>query len=83
MKNKGKNQHRFKQNPLEKEFAEAWEEINNREGSNILDYLMANKTNSPCSEVSDKDRMVAATVVQWLGSPVGQSFLIQIQGNLK
>lgn len=82
-KNKGLNQRRCKQNPLEKLFAESWNEINtnnhgNLNGRDILDYLMAKDINNPLGEVSDRDRIVAATVIQWLGSPVGQSFLMQI-----
>ena len=80
MKNEGKNTHRFKQNPLEKVFAEAWEEINTDtfgklNGKRILDYLLAEEPNEPLMEVTGRDRMVAATVIQWLGSPVGRSFL--------
>lgn len=83
MKNKGLNQRRCKQNPLEKLFAESWNEINtdnhgNLNGKGCLDYLMTKNINNPLGEVSDRDRIVAATVIQWLGSPVGQSFLMQI-----
>lgn len=85
MKNKGRQQYRFKQNPLEKKIAFNWNEINtdiygNLDGSGVLDYLMAENTNHPNGEVTDRDRMVAATVIQWLGSPVGQSFLTQVFG---
>lgn len=85
MKNKGKSQYRFKQNPMEKVFAESWEEINltppgRANGKGILDYLMAEDPNKPNGEVTDRDRLVAATVIQWLGSPVGQSFLTQVCG---
>lgn len=77
MKNKGLSQHRFNQNPLEKKFAEAWEKINtvNRNGNNTLDYLLAENVNKPNGEVTERDRVVAATIIQWLGSPVGQYFL--------
>ena len=77
MRNKGMCQHRLKQNPLEKAFAEAWEEINTDERVGVLDWLMAKETNNPYGEATD--RMVAATVIQWLGSPVGQRFLAQVQ----
>ena len=40
MKNKGLNQYRFKENPLEKAYAEQWEK-ENKEGR-ILDYLYLN-----------------------------------------
>jgi len=87
MRNKGKWQHRLSSNPLEKLFAESWDEINTaspgrRDGYGTLDYLLAEDPNRPCGEVTDRDRVVAATVVQWLGSPVGQSFLDQL-GNIR
>ena len=73
MKNKGLHQYRFKENPLEKAFAKQWEK-ENVEGR-ILDYLLAKDLNYPKGEVTDRDREVAATVIQWLGSPCGQSFV--------
>ena len=73
MKNKGKSQYRFKDNPVERIFAEVWEERNTH--GKILDYLLAEDNNRPCGEVTDRDRMVAATVIQWLGSSVGDNFL--------
>ena len=83
MKNKGKSQYRFKDNPLEKKFAEAWEEINisyagRLDGKGTLDYMLAEKINCPRGEATDRDRMVAATVFQWLGSPVGQNILQEL-----
>ena len=73
MKNKGLHQYRFKDNPLEKAYAEQWEK-DNKEGR-ILDYLLAKDPNYPKDEVTDRDIEVAATVIQWLGSPCGQSFV--------
>jgi hypothetical protein len=75
VKNKGRSQHRFAGNPLERRFAEEWERKNAQEGRGVLDYLLADEVNSPRGEVSQRDREVAATVIQWLGSPVGQDFL--------
>ena len=78
--------HRFAQNPLEKKFAEAWNKQNtlNREGNNLLDYMLAENCNDPRGEVTDRDTVVAATVIQWLGSPVGQSFLNEtLRGHIK
>jgi hypothetical protein len=87
MKNKGKSQYRFKDNPLEREFAKSWEEMNidhagRLDGKGTLDYMLAEHINDPRGEVTSRDRMVAATVIQWLGSPVGQSFLGQM-GNIR
>lgn len=77
MKNKGRSQHRFTQNPLELRFAQEWEKTNNKPNGQhgTLDYLLAEDVNRPNGEVSGRDREVAATVIQWLGSPVGQTFL--------
>ena len=87
MKHKGMSQHRFKQNPLEEKFAKKWEEmntINHSIGNNLLDYMLAEDNNRPQGEVKRRDRVVAATVVQWLGSPVGQNFLNEVlKGNIK
>jgi len=86
MYNKGLSQHRFKQNPLEKKFAQAWEKINTAlttqkpDGHGTLDYMLAGNTNDPRGEVTPRDRQVAATVVQWLGSPVGEAFVKHVLG---
>jgi len=76
MKNKGLSQYRFNGNPLEKKYAEAWEKQNDEtNGKGTLDYLLAKDPNRPSGEVTGRDRVVAATVIQWLGSPVGQNFV--------
>jgi hypothetical protein len=78
MRNKGLHQYRFKQNPLEKKFAKAWEQQNKEFERGTLDYLLAVDCNSPKGEVTKRDREVAATVIQWLGSPVGQGFIEEV-----
>jgi len=80
MKNKGMHQNRFAKNFLEKVYAKAWEEINlDDHDHGILEYLLAENNSRPQhGEVTDRDRVVAATVIQWLGSAVGQSFLMQL-----
>ncbi len=75
MKNKGKRRRRCKNNPLEKRFAEEWEQINLKDSNGTLNYLLSETINYPLGRVSERDRMVAATVIQWLGSPVGQQFI--------
>lgn len=82
MKNKGRFIHRFKDNPKEEIFAKAWDRQNsfpNSESRQTLDYLLAEDVNRPMGEVTNRDRQVAATVIQWLGSPVGQSWLMEVQ----
>ena len=77
MRNKGMHQYRFKQNPLEERFAVEWERHN--EQGRTLDYILAKDNNRPNSDdVTERDRLVAATVIQWLGSPVGQEFIEKV-----
>jgi hypothetical protein len=78
----GANAHRYKENPLEKAFAEKWQDANTGIMGRVrttLDYLM-DETNrgNPDPPLSDRDWLVANTVIQWLGSPVGQNFLVSV-----
>lgn len=72
---KGLHTHRFKDNPEEFNFAEAWEK-QNKFGNNLA-YLLDDRhvQQGYPPTPSDRDYVVAATVIQWLGSPVGQNFL--------
>lgn len=66
-------------NRLEKRFARAWEDENeDTQGKpglqkNLLEYLLS--PDNKRADVSDRDCEVAATVVQWLGTPIGVRFL--------
>lgn len=75
----GRSVYRFQDNPTEKIFARAWQEINENypgmSGPMTLDYLLAEDSNRPMNEVTERDAEVAATVIQWLGSHVGQCWL--------
>ena len=87
MLNKGLHQNRFDFATEERFYAEAWEGRNTANssgpsflnGKGVLDYLLAEDNNNPCGEVTDRDRVVAATVIQWLGSHVGNSFLEEVK----
>lgn len=75
MKNKGLHSHRLQpgqNNPREVAFAEQWdfEQVNNQ----ILNSLVGL---GPHKEITDRDKEVAATLMQWLGSNVGMSFIIE------
>lgn len=72
-------------NPRERSLAESWNEINTKDplGWSLLDRMFdenedpsqsfgSNRIVKGCSE---RDHEVAATVIQWLGSNVGQGFL--------
>lgn len=75
----GANSHRYKENPLEKAFAEKWQDANTGPMGRVrtnLDYLMdPSNRGEPNPPLSDRDWLVANTVIQWLGSPVGQNFI--------
>lgn len=73
-----RNTHRLKQNPLEAEFLHNWED--NPRYTNTLDYLLSETPNAMDGEVTERDREVAATVIQWLGSHVGQGFIEESTG---
>lgn len=68
---------------MEKRFAEAWEKQNNHQNvdRDCLTFLLhvgAQGGGVYMAPPSDRDRVVAATVIQWLGSPVGQGFLEEL-----
>ena len=78
-RNVGKHTHRFKSNPRERIAAELWQqECGNPPigGPDMLNYMLGNGKDPV--EVSDRDREVAATVIQWLGSPIGNNFLREL-----
>ncbi len=78
------NKRRWPQNPLEKKFVMKWREDNKfTTGSSdshpckMLQYLMSPEQ-PKMEEISHRDIVVAESVIQWLGSPVGQSFLVNV-----
>lgn len=79
----GHKTYRWKGNPEERRFAEAWAELtwkgSDARGIHFVDRLIAEDPNaSYISPASAAERRAAATVIQWLGSPVGQSFLREL-----
>ena len=74
----GMRPYRYKDNPLEKEFALQWQHENDRPSNSdsLISWLLTNDNNSAI--ISDRDRLVAATIIQWLGTPCGKYFLSEI-----
>lgn len=66
MKHVGFSADRLSREPREKVFAEAWKKINSKPYV-TFEYLIPYPT--------ERDATVAATVMQWLGSPVGFDWL--------
>ena len=59
-------------NPREIIFARRWEDENTGMRS-VLNWLLG--PHNQQVDVTERERTVAATVVQWLGSPIGFNFL--------
>ena len=55
---------------MERAFHDAW---NEQQAGHTLEYLMGDGTRR--AELTERDELVAATVIQWLGSPVGSNWL--------
>lgn len=70
----GVSPHRYESNPQEEALALAWQEANTKYRHSTLAYLLSSDNRGERT-VSDRDRLVACTIIQWLGSPVGQAFL--------
>jgi hypothetical protein len=78
MRQQGLQTHRFKDNPEERRFAKSWEAWNTPTGS-APPYILVNELlECGAGQVTRRDQAVAATVIQWLGSPVGLTFLEQL-----
>lgn len=79
-RNTGINAQRFGREPLEKLFAEEWDKRNKPAHGRrpTLPYLLDPKGQHDPLEPSDEEYRIAATIVQWLGSPCGQNFLLDV-----
>lgn len=73
IKHYGLSRNRLSREPLEKEFADAWGNI----APDTLGYLLCGQERLK-HEYTQRDAEVAATIIQWLGSPVGESFIREI-----
>jgi len=76
-RNTGINAQRFAREPLEKLFAAEWDKRNRTEHGRrpTLPYLLdPTNQHDPC-EPTKYAYQIAATIIQWLGGPVGQGFI--------
>ena len=71
VKHEGKATYRLADNPEEERFASAWFDQNRL--CHTLEYMLGN--GSTRCEITQRDATLAATIIQWLGSSVGQAFL--------
>ena len=77
---------RTKHNDREKVFADKWQEENQLDSctSPMLSALMnkKDKKETRFRPITQRDAEVAATVIQWLGSVVGQCFLNECEAEI-
>ncbi len=80
----GLNRHRLKDaafNRREVAFAVQWKRL--ARGNFLAKVLDPNYSGSSrLAFVSYRDKTVAATIIQWLGSPVGQAFLRDVEAEI-
>lgn len=72
MNHEGISRNRLPENPNEQSFAEMWDS----EAPRILVYLIGD-------DYSQRDATVAATIVQWLGSLVGNSLVREVHASIE
>lgn len=73
----GVSSHRLDREPLEQIFHRLWSERCRR---GLLRFLLdRSHSNRGDYQPTPEEEEVAATVIQWLGSPVGQGFLFDVK----
>lgn len=77
-------------NPREMVYAKKWEMVNQRtpglnRGCGYLELLLNQHGDSSfvISSISQRDAFVAATVIQWLGTNIGQGFMEECEKKIK
>lgn len=82
---KSNNEHRFKDNPLEELFHDEF--LKMFEGKIDLSAIVFGFSNGtqayPKEFLIDREENICLTLIQWLGSPVGQGFLDKCGFELK
>jgi hypothetical protein len=70
--------YRHKDNPKEKEFHDKFLRHHNRDGYNDMDNIVfgtGERGMRPAEYLTDREKQIVLSTIQWLGSPVGQGFL--------
>lgn len=74
IKHEGISIHRLNREPKEAAFAAAWKD----RAPGSLGYLLCGQDRR-LHDYSQRDATIAATIIQWLGSPVGQNFIDEVR----
>lgn len=84
------NRLEFDKHDLENSFSKKWKEEQKRKninhGHGILQDLFINKSasiskNNVATKITDRDRLIVATVIQWLGTNCGTFFLNEVMSD--
>jgi len=68
--------HRFENNPQEKVFVDEFiKQHSSSVDPDLIVFGHKNNSMSPKDYLSDREKDIVLSVIQWLGSPVGQGFL--------
>lgn len=82
MRRYGIHQHRLESSPLEKRFSDAWHKCkyysDQQYGESTLSHILSPYHDNEAIIVEEETKHIAATIIQWLGSPVGQGFLREV-----
>ena len=71
---------RVKSNGTERIMAEAWAKL---QQGDTLSYLLSPTNQPDWADVSTRDAQVAATVLPWLGSPVGYAWIREMVAKME
>lgn len=85
---RGKNTHRFSTNLTEKIFSDLWAEenerwINHGKHASVLQYVLSEDGGKTIPETSERDEMIAASIIQWLATPIGRNFLDELHDTMQ
>lgn len=77
---KGFNTHRHTDNPKEKEFHDEFiDSFMNDFSGDMIDYIVFGQRDgvglAPNDYLTDREKRIVISTIQWLGSPVGKNFL--------
>lgn len=85
-KARGLKTYRLGSNPKEQHMVEQWAEFLDKglasDRPDTLDYMLHQGDQALVERCSDRDRKVANTIIQWLATPVGSSFLEEAQRSM-
>lgn len=72
-------EYRFEKNPLEKKLVyEFLNQYGNNENMDLIVFGHANTGLAPKEYLTDREKQIVLSVIQWIGSPVGEGFVLGV-----